>query len=166
MKPICNYGYCNYRDTKYCSRCKTVSYCSKDHQKKDWIIHKLICYPDLSDRLKGMCEFFIKYEMNNSVMMNLTSYNYFVLNKIGYRIDIFGKKDIYEYICIMCKNKINYNGPYLDLTIYFYYNNACIEYYRCTKCHSENKVLCNKHFIDKTLCHINNNKISSLKKAI
>ncbi|KAL7417748.1 hypothetical protein BDY24DRAFT_438063 [Mrakia frigida] len=27
-----------------CGRCRTVRYCSKEHQKEDWKTHKLICF--------------------------------------------------------------------------------------------------------------------------
>lgn len=30
-------------DLKYCSRCKIMPYCSKNHQSQDWIFHKSLC---------------------------------------------------------------------------------------------------------------------------
>ena len=30
-------------DLKRCSRCKKVSYCCIEHQKKDWTTHKKLC---------------------------------------------------------------------------------------------------------------------------
>ncbi|KAJ7468332.1 hypothetical protein B0H11DRAFT_1921197 [Mycena galericulata] len=30
---------------KQCSRCKATAYCSKEHQKLDWPLHKLFCFP-------------------------------------------------------------------------------------------------------------------------
>jgi len=34
---------CGKGATKFCSRCKSVSYCSKECQVKDWKDHKLVC---------------------------------------------------------------------------------------------------------------------------
>lgn len=34
---------CDKENAKYCARCKSTSYCSKECQKKDWVIHKLLC---------------------------------------------------------------------------------------------------------------------------
>ena len=28
-----------------CSACKCVAYCTREHQKKDWKAHKLVCKP-------------------------------------------------------------------------------------------------------------------------
>lgn len=41
-------GWCNFCGTgdgflMKCSGCKKVSYCSKEHQKSDWKLHKLLC---------------------------------------------------------------------------------------------------------------------------
>jgi hypothetical protein len=51
LPPIINYqpimdvcAVCgSVEDLKRCSRCKKVSYCSIDHQKKDWTTHKKTC---------------------------------------------------------------------------------------------------------------------------
>jgi hypothetical protein len=37
---------CGRREgVKRCGRCKVVVYCGRDHQKKDWKLHKGICVP-------------------------------------------------------------------------------------------------------------------------
>ncbi len=40
-------GQCNFcqstQDTRRCNACKVVFYCCKDHQKKDWSMHKVAC---------------------------------------------------------------------------------------------------------------------------
>ncbi|KAJ3276707.1 hypothetical protein HK104_003607 [Borealophlyctis nickersoniae] len=41
MKGTCN--VCQQPAPQVCSACKSVSYCSKDHQKADWKTHKLSC---------------------------------------------------------------------------------------------------------------------------
>lgn len=33
----------NGTDTKRCCRCKAVAYCSKKHQKQDWMVHRNLC---------------------------------------------------------------------------------------------------------------------------
>ncbi|CAG9129457.1 unnamed protein product [Plutella xylostella] len=41
-------GACNIccsKATQKCAGCQTVYYCSKEHQKKDWKMHKLLCTP-------------------------------------------------------------------------------------------------------------------------
>lgn len=36
---------CNEKAPFRCIACKSVSYCSADHQKKDWRTHKVNCQP-------------------------------------------------------------------------------------------------------------------------
>lgn len=40
---VCN--ICGFPSSKYCAKCKTVYYCSEEHQKLDWITykHKITC---------------------------------------------------------------------------------------------------------------------------
>jgi hypothetical protein len=49
QEKLCNYDLCtNFISGKVpplqtCSRCKLVYYCNIDHQRKDWMTHKLVC---------------------------------------------------------------------------------------------------------------------------
>ena len=36
-------GICSMPASQNCSKCKTVHYCGRDHQKQDWPSHKSIC---------------------------------------------------------------------------------------------------------------------------
>ncbi|XP_057374746.1 SET domain-containing protein SmydA-8-like isoform X1 [Daphnia carinata] len=36
---------CQVPSTNCCSKCRAVYYCSRDHQKADWAIHKTLCVP-------------------------------------------------------------------------------------------------------------------------
>ncbi|KAI0344145.1 ectomycorrhiza-upregulated zf-MYND domain-containing protein [Trametopsis cervina] len=42
-EPLCQSCGTSYEVNQRCSRCKTVTYCSQDCQKKHWTIHKPIC---------------------------------------------------------------------------------------------------------------------------
>lgn len=39
----CALPSCSQPGTKTCSRCKKVSYCSKEHQREHWKVHKKVC---------------------------------------------------------------------------------------------------------------------------
>ncbi|GAA6029794.1 hypothetical protein JCM8097_001053 [Rhodosporidiobolus ruineniae] len=39
----CNLASCSTEATKQCSKCKSVYYCGRDHQTKDWQAHKKTC---------------------------------------------------------------------------------------------------------------------------
>ena len=43
--PFCGLTACGLRVGKggLCSRCRSINYCSKEHQRKDWPTHKLKC---------------------------------------------------------------------------------------------------------------------------
>jgi hypothetical protein len=148
--------------TKCCSKCKIVYYCSKNCQKKDWLIHKLVCYPNLSDRLKGMSQFSIKYNVH---VLNFSGGNYQTVNNIIYSISAFRVQGTVECGCVICEKKIVFKDQKKYLTSKIHYddnnNNTYIIYhfyYKCQKCYDENRVLCNQHFIDINQCHINNSK--------
>lgn len=41
-----------------CVRCRTALYCSKEHQKQDWNVHKLVCVtPGSKEKVKGIVNF-------------------------------------------------------------------------------------------------------------
>lgn len=42
-KRTCNLPECNEVATKACARCRSAHYCSADHQKQDWKLHKKVC---------------------------------------------------------------------------------------------------------------------------
>lgn len=42
-KKICS--FCKKEATQICSACKTVAYCSREHQKQHWKDHKPQCRP-------------------------------------------------------------------------------------------------------------------------
>jgi len=42
--PRCGFIGCTKEGTKRCSRCKKIHYCSADHQRKHWQLHKALCY--------------------------------------------------------------------------------------------------------------------------
>lgn len=51
---------CSAPTTNKCSSCKSVSYCSKDHQKEDWKNHKDFCRPfEVRDFLALKLKFFL-----------------------------------------------------------------------------------------------------------
>jgi len=41
---------CSAACSQSCANCKKVSYCSKDHQKSDWKLHKPNCFPARLER--------------------------------------------------------------------------------------------------------------------
>ena len=43
--PQCGFPGCSQPAPLKCSRCKEVRYCSKEHQKTHWKIHKKLCVP-------------------------------------------------------------------------------------------------------------------------
>ena len=44
MSYCCSYVNCNVIDAKFrCSKCKKTFYCSENHQKLDWKLHKVSC---------------------------------------------------------------------------------------------------------------------------
>ena len=51
----CDYHECenqyDIKDLSYCSNCKAVSYCCKDHQLLDWKDHKALCKDVIRNRL-------------------------------------------------------------------------------------------------------------------
>jgi hypothetical protein len=44
LKEMAECGVCKKPATNRCSKCKTVSYCSREHQKEDWKSHCTICH--------------------------------------------------------------------------------------------------------------------------
>lgn len=42
-KKCCNYPGCKSVSNQRCSRCKMVYYCSVEHQKQNWSIHRVSC---------------------------------------------------------------------------------------------------------------------------
>jgi len=49
----CGYVHCGHRGAEgltACSACRIQRYCSKEHQKKDWRHHKLICNKGLVEQ--------------------------------------------------------------------------------------------------------------------
>ena len=47
---------------KTCSKCKTVAYCSKECQKKDWEGHKKDCRP--ADAFNNMTNRYVPFSLN------------------------------------------------------------------------------------------------------
>ena len=46
--PTCELAGCGVQVGKgggFCTRCRSVNYCSKEHQRRDWPSHKLKCPP-------------------------------------------------------------------------------------------------------------------------
>ena len=46
--PTCELAGCGVQVGKgggFCTRCRSVNYCSKEHQRRDWPSHKLKCRP-------------------------------------------------------------------------------------------------------------------------
>lgn len=87
-----------------CENCKTVSYCSKEHQKVDWVKHKGIC-KIISDLEK----IFITVKMDN-----LINNRFFYLSKVVHYWKLKLKRDIFNgelnmvafrRFCIVCSAK-------------------------------------------------------------
>lgn len=54
-KNLCNFCKKGLERMKRCSRCKSVLYCCRDHQKEDWKFHKLQCrFKDLEEHIAIM----------------------------------------------------------------------------------------------------------------
>jgi MYND finger len=53
----CAYPNCGTTSNLRCSRCKAVYYCSAEHQRKDWNIHKSYCMSVLSASGSSVSEF-------------------------------------------------------------------------------------------------------------
>ena len=152
----CNASHCRNRINLFkCENCKITSYCSKNCQKKDWIVHKYICYPLLQDRLKALCIVIKKYSLNHMYYISLSSTIQTVyIDGIRHRLSAFpilpGKH--YIHVCVICEKPITSESYQLDLQYDILHHTTSYTYYRCIKCKDENKILCNKSFIDSTIC--------------
>lgn len=60
---------CFVSAAKKCSRCLIVSYCSQEHQRKDWNFHKLNCAKESVDMASG---FSSKKKINQSLVQSTT----------------------------------------------------------------------------------------------
>lgn len=130
-----------------CTRCKQVTYCSKEHQKKDWPCHKYVCHEKEPQRLKGYANFLIDKDIKP--FKNLSKSNFVTLNSEYHDV-----RPLYwsiEAICPICYGKCRDWGL-LEREIHIVYRGVMIEYYRCESCHENRRLLCPVSFVDRDLC--------------
>lgn len=83
-----------------CGTCKKVSYCSKQHQKKDWGKHKLICKPPKPSP-------FIK------PTLKLSNVKYITPENVGVNDEIYGKREktpTSEFLESVKNSKVHFDG--------------------------------------------------------
>ena len=149
--------YCDFCDElsdelMYCARCKTVRYCSKKCQRSDWICHKLICHPLLSERLKAICQIesegftgpYSRTELSRSVS--------YILNKELYWLNPFKKIGNDYYYCIICGKGTALTRPFYGKDFTFIFNEHKIECLRCSDCLSKKKLICGTTLMEVSVC--------------
>lgn len=163
----CYVDNCWQESNNVCANCKMVSYCSRTCQKIDWPIHKQMCHPSPNLRLKAMCQISVKYDMDQE-LFNLSSVNDLNVTSTNrdHHISAFNIRYLSDY-CPICSTRIIFDGPFVHLTAYVYFEGRNIEYYRCIDCTTKNKLLCRTSFLETSICRsIYENKFRDILMCI
>jgi hypothetical protein len=155
VNPPCNNMACaKHQDTRLCSRCNIVAYCSTKCQRNDWFFHKRVCHPSLAFRLRALCRLGIVYFANYLHYPNLSSTSIDIFKKEEddlevFRVSAFRREviDYYELCCAICATC----GPCMALGSVLFAEKTW-SYYRCTQCVSEGRFLCPTTLEDTQKC--------------
>lgn len=143
----CQNIYCLAKGTLKCSHCRFVFYCSNSCQHYDWVVHKFVCYPSLSQRLCGLARLQV---LTNTQYATLSTGNYSIdLDGLYYQVSAFNG-DIGKHFCIVCGKKISYKGPLNDIKVKFI--STKVTYYRCDDCIQNDRIICENSFRETGVC--------------
>ena len=81
--PICGLTGCGVKVGKggLCTGCRSVNYCSKEHQRRDWPSHKLKCRPIKKGETQSGCKREVTEQELNSIKMDLHIDKFFSFGK-------------------------------------------------------------------------------------
>lgn len=154
---MCNIINCKNGNTFTCSRCGLVKYCSKLCQRKDWVIHKRICYANPVDRIKGFIslskENYEHKKSNNEVIylsfmkinLSWSTFENFMDGKYHQVSPLGGSKAK----CAICYKLVDYKGPLNDRRKEISNN---IEYFLCNYCFNTGATLCPESYQEFNVC--------------
>jgi len=147
---LCQRGRCvQSLNLLLCKGCRLVSYCSRECQRLDWMMHKEVCHTSLPLRLKGVYR--TQKDHGVSPLINLSHRE----NSVGgfsdyYRVSAFDGQE--AWYCALCGAKTTVGTGY----IYFEIDGLHVSYFRCHDCLAENKVICEKTFTETGACLLSN----------
>ncbi|XP_073988828.1 uncharacterized protein [Rhodnius prolixus] len=125
--------WCSQQETQFhmkmCSQCKLVSYCSVDHQKYDWVIHKRLCKAVDFIARKG-CQSLFSFDGTTQETWNYhrTRFMCSVELFLKKKLEVFERQMIlFPNVCNFCFKYNNSYNPCVD----------CYCVYYCCKEHSE-----------------------------
>jgi len=149
---LCQRGNCKSHNLLRCMRCKLVSYCSRECQRKDWIIHKEVCHTSLPLRLKGVYRVRRDYADYVCVNISYCANSVNLLNETHY-VSAFGAQK-QGWCCAVCGTKV-YDMP-RDHQVSFETGGHRLDYFRCNECCTTEKVICETSFEETGACLLNN----------
>lgn len=157
LKPRCNNMACAKRKgTRWCSKCKTVAYCSAECQRVDWFFHQHICHPSLAFRLRALCRLLIEYVANPLNYPNLSSTEVSLFKKEINRNKIFRvsafRRQVVEYYMLCCAICEEYLAWPTNNTNTVFFLGATWSYSRCMRCFKERRYLCPTTLGDRNKC--------------
>ncbi len=149
----CQEYACSKSAQQCCSSCKSVYYCSKECQRSDWPFHKQLCHVSLSERLRSICDWALKYD---EVCVGLSCGNT-VFDKGAVKLlSAYPRQERIAYWCAICADSIRFPStpPAFVTKFDVFYRGHYWTYARCEKCVKVDKLLCPRTLKAKDLCCI------------
>lgn len=154
----CNKLDCQNKCTTKCSGCKIAHYCSPECQKKDWLIHKQMCFALLSDRLRAFCEITTRNKARAAHLSMTVGIHPLDTNTLFYYLSCFPKMKLkfFNSWCVVCSGEAIWDYDTSSTrSSHVFFAGRSIPYLRCMSCETLQRTLCHTTFMESAVCRAN-----------